>query len=258
MKQILIFALITLSIFSLTSCSGNTAANAGKDSTGVSASGGPGDDMYYEMTITSAGKDFSMNGVTKMFVSSKGDMRTEMNLANSASGNKITAPMVLIGHSDKPDESVSINDSAKTYTINQISSADLNTGEKTQSTVTKIGDEKILGFNCVHARVISTKKIGSFYSNIDTFDIWKSNDVPMQSTVKKLMNKFESRTGNFMYEPEVADKLKQMGCEGFMVKLQMKTKNTLMTTELTRVEDRTIPAGMFEIPVGYKEDKSGM
>jgi hypothetical protein len=56
----------------------------------------------------------------------------------------------------------------------------------------------------------------------------------------------------------VADKLKQMGCEGFMVKLQMKTKNTLMATELTKVENITIPAGMFEIPGGYKEDKSGM
>jgi predicted small secreted protein len=258
MKQVLIFALITLSVFLLTSCSGNTTTNAGKDNPGVSVSGGSGDDMYYELTITSAGKDFSMNGVTKMFVSSKGDMRTEMNLTNSVSGNKNSAPIVLIGHSDKPDESVSIDDSAKTYTVNHINRTDLNTGEKTQSTVTKIGDEKILGFNCVHARIISAKNIGNFYSNIDTFDIWKSNDVPMQSTVKKLMSQFESRTGNFMYEPAVAGKLKQMGCEGFMVKLQMKTKNTAMTTELTRVENRTIPAGMFETPAGYKEDKSGM
>ena len=43
-------------------------------------------------------------------------------------------------------------------------------------------------------------------------------------TVKELIEEFESRTGNYMYSKEVSDQLKQMGCEGFIVKMEMKAK----------------------------------
>ena len=100
------------------------------------------------------------------------------------------------------DESISIDNEKKTYTVNHINPADLNTGEKMQSTVTKVGEEKILGFNCVHARIISKKTLGNFYLQADTVDLWKSHDVPMQSNVKELFNQFESRTRNTMYSRE--------------------------------------------------------
>jgi hypothetical protein len=45
--------------------------------------------MYYELTTTSTGKSSSIHGIDEMFVSSKGDMRAEMNINNSANGNKI-------------------------------------------------------------------------------------------------------------------------------------------------------------------------
>jgi len=222
----------------------------------TSASISSGDDMYYELTTTSTGKNFSMQGVTKIFMSSKGDMRKEINMTNSFSGNKHTSTIVVIGHSDKPDESISIDDDEKTYTINHIDRGDQNTGEKIQSTVSKIGEEKILGFKCVHARIISNISIAKISSHVDTFDIWRSDDVPVPASVKKLMNQFESKTGIFMSDPEVAKKLKQMGCEGFMVKIEVKGKSASTVTELTKVEHRSIPAGMFQIPVGYTEDKN--
>ena len=220
-----------------------------------SASTNSGDDMYYELTSTSSGKDMVINTTTKMYVSSKGDMRTEMNMINSASANKNAAPMILIGHADKPNESISIDDEKKTYTINHINPADLNTGEKIQSTAAKIGEEKISGFNCVHAKIISKKTMGSFYSETDTVDLWKSNDVPMQSNVKELFNQFESRTGNTMYSPEVTEQLKQMGCVGFTVKMEMGSKDVSTVMQLTKVERRDLPATMFEIPTGYTEVK---
>lgn len=78
-----------------------------------------------------------------MYVSSKGDMRTEMTINNSAIKGKNDAPMVLIGHSSKPHESILIDDSAKIYTVNHFNSSDLNSDEKVQSTVTKVGEENI-------------------------------------------------------------------------------------------------------------------
>jgi len=257
MKDVKLLSLFILSAVFLFACSGNTTQNSGKDTatpTTPSASGS-GDDMYYELTTTASGKDMSINGVTKMFISSKGNMRSEMNMISSFKGNKNAEPIIVIAHSSKPDESIIIDDSAKTYSINHIDRGDLDTKEKTESTVTKVGEEKILGFNCVHARIISKRSIGNFYSMVDTVDIWKSSEVPMQSDVKDLMNQFESRTGNFMYSKEVWDQLKQMGCVGFMVKTEIRNKDASTEMQLTKVEHRNLPASMFEIPAEYKEVK---
>ena len=164
MQHLKLFSSIILSACLLLASSGNNVPKTDKDSTSVPPSAAAsGNDMYYELTTTSNGKNISMNGVTKMYVSSKGDMRSEMNLTSSANGNKTSAPIILIAHADKPGESILIDDSAKTYTVNHLDSTDLNTGFKTESTATKIGEEKILGFNCVHAKIISIKKMGSFF-----------------------------------------------------------------------------------------------
>ena len=255
MKDVKLLSLFIVSTLLLFACSGSTKQNSAKDAdtTAKSSASGSGDDMYYELTTTASGKDMSINGVTKMFISSKGDMRSEMNMVSSFKGNKNAVPIIVIAHSNKPDESIIIDDSAKTYSINHIDRGDLDTKEKTESTVTKVGEEKILGFNCVHAKIVSKRSIGNFYSMADTVDIWRSSEVPMQSHVKDLMNQLESRTGNFMYSKEVKDQLKQIGCVGFMVKTEIRNKNALTVMELTKVERRDLPASMFEIPAGYTE-----
>lgn len=250
-------ASIIISAGILMACNNNHSTNASlADATNNSSvSSGSGDDYFYEITINSTGKNMKISQLSKMFVSSNGDMRSEMEIQNSADGNKASAPIISIAHANKPGESIEIDDSAKTYTINHIDSSDLDTGEKINSTATKVGDEKVMGFNCVHARIISKKTMGSFYSTTDTIDLWKSNEVPQQSSVKALMNFFESGKGNSMYSTETADQLKQMGCDGFTVKMVMNSKDVAMILQLTKMERRNIPAVMFEIPAGYKEVK---
>ena len=265
MKDLKLLSLYILSIVFLFACSGNIPAKSSKESTSITsanatapATSGSGNDMYYELTTTSTGKNMSVNVVTRMFISSKGDMRVEMSTVSSLKGEKSTTPIVIIGHSDKSDESISIDGSTKTYSINHFKPEDFNIGEKITSTVTKIGEEKILGFNSVHVRIISNKSMGGFYNSEDTIDIWRSKDVPMQASVKDLMSQFESRTGNFMYSKGVTDQLKQMGCEGFMVKMKMGNKDVSMIFQLTKVEHRDLQSSLFQIPAGYTEDKNGM
>lgn len=254
------FFLIVFPACMLFSCSGSSASNTGKDSSSIIAatSSASGDDMYYELTSVSTGKNINMKMVTEMYVSSKGDMRVEMHTNMSFKGHKSPIPMVLIGHSNKPDESIIIDDSARTYMIHHIDTADLNGGIKTESTVTKVGEEKILVYDCVHAKVISNKKIGNFYNETDTINVWRSKEVPMQSNVKELFTQFESRTGSYMYSKETAARLKEMGCEGFLVKLTMNGKDVSMVMQLTKAEHKTLAASMFQIPAGYKEIKSDM
>ena len=107
MKQLSFFSSIAFSVCLLVACSGNSSsANNNGSASADPVSGSSGKDMYYEYTLTTTGKDIAMNGVTKLYISSKGDMRSEMNMSSPLSKNKPSAAIVTIGHSDKPDESI--------------------------------------------------------------------------------------------------------------------------------------------------------
>ena len=255
MKFLTTILFLSLTVGLLYSCNSNSTANGSTNSNISSGVSGSGDDYYYEITTNTSGKDISINELTKMFVSSKGDIRMEMDVNNSMNGKKVSAPIIMIAHADKPNGSIEIDDSSKTYTVNHFDNSDMNTDEKINSTATKVGDEKVMGFNCVHARIISNKTMGSFYSSVDTIDLWKSNEVPQQPSVKILLNRFESGKGNSMYSTETAGQLKQMGCDGFTVKMVMASKDVAMKLQLNKVERKDIPSSLFEVPAGYKEIK---
>ncbi|MBS1915095.1 MAG: DUF4412 domain-containing protein [Bacteroidetes bacterium] len=243
-------------------CTGHSSATIDKQyATAVAsdASGSGGNDMYYEYSSSTVSGKMSIQTDTKMYVSAKGDMRSEMIISNPALHNGATS-IINIAHVDKPNESITIDDSAKTYSINHFNDSDLvNTGQKMNvKSVTKIGEEKILGFNSVHARVIVEKSIGGFYSDVDTIDFWRSSDVPFLPAVKKLFDQFEAKTGNAMYPPGVAAQLKQLGCDGFMTKMEIHSKRSHTTEELVKAEHSGFPPKLFEVPAGYKQDTSSM
>ena len=261
MEHLKLFSAAFLCGLILTACSGTAAnkTNTPTNSDPAGTSGGSGKDMFYEYNLTASSKEMSIQSDTKMYISSKGDMRVEMNMTNSFKGNKSSTPIVTIGHSDKPNESISIDDLARTYSYNHFSDSDFVTGEKIKTlSVTKVGEEKILGYNSVHARIITEKSIGGFYSDIDTIDLSRSDDVPFLTSVKNLFQKFESKTGNSMYSQDVVGQLKQMGCDGFMTKMEIHSKKSSTTEVLVKAEHRDLPLSMFQIPAGYKEDKEGL
>ena len=120
MKILKVILSLSLSMGLLYSCNSKSGSNGTSDTVSTSGTSGSGDDYYYESTVSTTGKDITMNELVKMYVSSKGDMRTEADITSSMNGNKVTTPMILIGKADKPAESISIDDSAKTYTINKL------------------------------------------------------------------------------------------------------------------------------------------
>ncbi len=263
MKQLSFFLATIFLACVILACTGNSSATNDKQSSTTAtsdASGSSGSDMFYEYKLNSSGRGINIQGDTKMYMSSKGDMRVEMSTTTSFKGNNSSVPIVTIGHADKPNESISIDDSAKTYSINHFNDSDLiNTGEKMNvKSVSKIGNEKILGYSSVHARVIVEKSIGGFYSDVDTIDLWRSNEVPFLASIKDLFDKFEAKAGNAMYPPSVSAQLKQMGCDGFMTKMEIRSKNSSTTEELVKVEHRDLSAGMFQVPPGYTETKESL
>ena len=248
-------ASIIVSALILMACNGNhsTSGSTADATNNSSSSLGSGDDYYYESTLTMAGKDLNMNELMKMYVSAKGDMRTVADIKTSMNGNKVTAPVIMLARADKPTESIDIDDSAKSYTINQIDTGKIGNSEmKINSTATKIGNETIMGFNCVHARVIANQSMGKFYNSSDTVDIWKSNDVPILPSLK---NKLDKMGGTGLYSEETAQQLIDMGCSGMTVKMTSNSDKNKMTVQLTKVERKDFPESLFEIPAGYKEVK---
>ena len=248
------------------SCTNNNAAPnanaasaganaASTDATTASPTSATGDDMYYEYTMASAGKSFNTTGYSKLYVSASGKLRHEMDMSNPAV--RKTPPIVSIGSVDKPYQSIFIDDSAKTYSINTIDTSTIagNDPFKMVSTVTKVGEDKIMGFNSVHARIISTKSMGPLGKMTDTIDLWNSPDVPMAPFLRHFMDNNMSKSWTSMMTPAAADQLKQMGCTGFMLRMQTGSKDAGVHMELTKIRKADFPKSLFEIPAGYKEEK---
>jgi hypothetical protein len=251
MKRIFFTSIAAVILISCSNVSGSGPGVAGLGGT-VSAGG----DMFYEYDSHTTSPSMKMIGSSKLFLAADGQMRKETQLTNPAKPDK-SSPIVVIGSAAKPMESITIDDDAKTWSTNHLDSADLdNKNLHMTSTVTKLSNERLLGFDCVHVRVISNKDIGGLIKELDTIDIWKSKDVPVPSAFGSMMTRIESATG-FMYAKDVPAQLKQMGCEGFLVKMQVRGKDLFTVMELTKAEKRDLPKSLFAIPAGYKEDKNG-
>ena len=262
MKKRNLFPAFLASAVLFAGCSGAAGHNGGTtDSAGSGATGGisgSGSDMYYEYTTTTVGSHLNMSGFTKLYVASGGGIRSEMQLGARAGESARSGLMVLIASKDKPNQSVSIDDSAKTYTVNTIDTAALGGGNdpfKMVSTVTNMGTEKIMGFNAVHARVITTRSMGPLGKMADTVDIWNSPDVPLAPFFRKYWDRNYARSWSVLMTPAATDQLKQMGCTGFMLKMQSGSKEANVHMELTKIQKGDFSGSLFEIPAGYMEVK---
>ena len=263
MQNLKKLSLILLAAISWVACSNNNAATGANGTASADASvagAGTGADMYYEYTTTTVANSMNMSGYVKLYISAGGGVRSEMDMSNGAAKAGRSGPIVLIASKDKPNQSISIDDDKKTYTVNFIDSSGNARGSgddpfKLVSTVTRVGEEKIMGFNSVHTRTISTKHMGPLGNMTDTIDLWNSPEVPLAPFFRHYMDKNMSRSWTTLMTPAAADQVKQMGGTGFMLKMQSGSKDAGVRMELTKIRKDDFPKSMFEIPAGYKEDK---
>lgn len=254
----MIFAFAVIVIFascqSTNSNSGNSSGSTNNSNTGSVETSGSGKDVFIEMANNTSGKQMQLQANTKMYLAANGKVRMEMVMAMN---NKPSSEMISIGDASHPYENMVLDDSAKTYYINHVDTADMGKAdEHTKYTVNKIGEETIAGFHCTHARVIATKNYNaaaSFMNSVDTTDLWLSPDVPIPAPAKKYMDLATGKMSGLLFSASVASQLKQMGCEGFMVKFAMRSKNTSSVSQITKVRHDNFPASLFEVPAGYKQ-----
>ena len=211
------------------------------------AKGGSG--IYYEYSIESHTKERgTVNSTSKMYLTNNGEGRSEMNLA-AMMGAKNGSPLIVIGRMQQPHYSIIVDDANKEYSLNVIDTAFINSvREKYQAT--KVGNETVNGYNCTHAKLVSTTGSGMFKST-STEDIWTSTDVPGYDMVKKA-------TLQQNITPGMMKALNDAGCGGFFVKMTSSDKHYSMTMQLAKAEKQSFPASMFKIPSGYSESKSNL
>ncbi|MEP6684193.1 MAG: DUF4412 domain-containing protein [Parafilimonas sp.] len=214
----------------------------------MTANGGSG--IYYEYAIeTNTKQNGAAKSTSKMYLTSNGEGRSEMNLA-AIMGAKNGSPLVVIGRMNQPHYSVILDDENKAYSLNVIDTSLINmVHEKYQ--VTKLGNETVNGYNCIHAKLISTTGSGMFKSS-STEDIWTSVDVPGYALLKKA-------TLQQNVTPGMMKALDDAGCGGFFVKMTAGDgKDYSMTMQLTKADKQSFSSSMFKIPAGYTESKGNL
>ena len=150
--------------------------------------------------------------------------------------------MQVIGHAGMPRYSILLYPDTKSFVFNIIDTAAINSGGSTYQ-VTKVGNETVLGYNCIHSKmttITAGQKVGI------TQDIWTSTAVPGYADLKKM-------TINQNVTPKMMQALEQAGCGGSFVKMDMQAKGFSMDMQLITADRRNFPASMFQIPAGYTQ-----
>jgi hypothetical protein len=216
----------------------------------TSAKGGNG--FYYQMittiTNTSAKHKGTNSDTTTTIFTSGGEARSEMNIA-ALMGAKGSTALLTLQHLNQPHYSLTLDASDKTYSLNVIDTSFINSGVSNYK-VTKIGNETVQGYNCTHAKLVSTIGSGAFRSST-TMDMWMSTEVPGYAFIQKAMTAQN-------ITPKMMRALQQAGCDGYFVKIATQGKDYSMNMILVKAQQKNFPASMFTIPAGYKESNENM
>ena len=192
-----------------------------------------------------------MAGTGKVFVSKVGS-RTEMDLESA----RMPMHMTTLTKFSAPDVMYLINDKARTYTEMDTKKAREQaakmTGAKDKEaySIKVLGSEKLLGYSTKHVLL-------SRPGDKSEMEAWTTTDLLGLSyeSMKGLIRRPAQDEGSMMKA------LKDAGAEGFFVKMITREKGKtepLTTMELTKIEKKSLPASMFEVPAGYTKQEGMM
>lgn len=214
---------------------------------GFAFSGG----LYYEYSYTTTGKDMDVRGVTRLYFEPAGKSRLEIDVLHGHAPRTIPQTVVL-GDMSRPGECMSLFNDTRTYVVGRLPDTLSKDPIHTSSVVALLGREKVDGYDCVHARIVTSRMMGERQVT-DTLDVWKSPDVPAIPSLETWMDRFASRTGDFSYTRGTAARLRQIGCDGVLVALELRTPTVQTRQDLVKVSHRDLSDAMFRVPAGYTQ-----
>ena len=201
-----------------------------------------------KITVTGGAKGMSTTGAGKTYISKIG-WRSEIEMSNpqmaAMNGGK-PFRMVSLGKLADPDLMYTVNDATKTYAVINAKemremAAKIDKKEK-KFAVEKLGKDHVAGLACEKVHV--AEEGGGM-----VIDACMSKEFASGEWMKA-MNRSGRGAGDWMKA------VRDAGVEGYPVRMTMTSKEMTGATtsmEITKVERKSIPASMFEVPPGYKE-----
>ena len=199
------------------------------------------------------GKDAAPNGQTVIYFSPnayRADVQMTMQGRPGARRGQGAAPgwsMKTLQRFSEPDKLYTIDDESKTYSVMDLSSTRDATQSKETYTVKRLGTMQIAGLTCQNALV--TSSTGS------EMEVCVTNEVPASGNWLAAMARKQGRTGNW------GKALVDAGMKpGFPIRWTARSRDSRgeVVMELVKLEKKPVPASMFQIPAGYKEESGAV
>jgi len=182
---------------------------------------------------------------------SKETMKSSNKTWHSSFGSRVESEMIIPGFGLKktimimpksnPDIIYTLDETNKTYT--EIKKQDDNDSKDNEEyTVEIIGQEKVAGYNCTHAKI---------KTNDGVMEMWTTKDI---DGYKEMYNKAMMQKKSAGIEKAMKSNEQLMG---IMVRMKSGNKKEgSFTMELVKFEKGNYPQAMFEIPAGYTKGAS--
>ena len=190
------------------------------------------------------------SGTGKNYISKAG-VRSELDIQTA----RMPMKMTTLVKASTPGLVYLINDVQKSYTEIDTKKTreqlEKTRGKSQDSwTVKKLGRETVNGYACEHVLITRGDDAKS------EMEWWTSKDIAGLSyeAMRGLMRRGADEEG-------IMKALRDAGAEGFAVKMVTREKgspNPVMTMELTKIEKKSVPAALFEIPTGYRKAEGMM
>lgn len=205
---------------------------------------GSGPDLYLEYKVTMEGaqsNEYQMDMHMKMLAApSTGLGRSEMIMKIPVLGEM---GMVTLTDAKDPMRIILLNERKRQYTVVDLSTIDQSASTEVY-TVKRLGEVELHGLHCIHAKAINQEG--------HVFELWTTTEIPGYEKLVELYSKTQQTGSGDLWQ-----KLQAAGAAGFMIKLKVTADGGTSVMELTKIENRDVPASLFKIPSGYEKKEGG-
>ena len=208
----------------------------------------------FKMTAGS-GADMSAQGSGKIFLSPAG-YRVEwaMDLSSMKKGREgakaapATMLMTMLARKADPGKVYMLNDEKKTYSVVDAGAVEeRGKTPKEAFTVKKLGTETVAGLSCQNVLLTSSKGT--------EIEVCAAKELAASSDWLASLNRRNPEGASWL------GALKEQGIEGFPVRWVIRKKGStqpLTTMEMTRIEKKSLPDSLFDVPAGYTQTQFTM
>lgn len=148
--------------------------------------------------------------------------------------------MAVLLDAKEPRKATLVNDAMKAYSVIDLTNATGADSAGGKYALKEVGKEKLLGYACTHLTLTRPREL---------VDAWVTQEMP---DVYRVLRKLQQ--ANPQYGADDAFRaLDAAGKAGLPMRLIVVRDGQRVTTEVRKIERRTVPASMFSVPPGYAQ-----